>query len=83
MRFDYLEPESIEETLAMLGQYNGKSKIMAGGTDVMLQIRNKAIKPEYVIDITRIPGLDYITFDDQQGLRLGVLTTIRALENIC
>jgi len=80
MRFEYLEPESIEETLAMLRRYSGKSKIMAGGTDLMLQIRNKAIKPEYVVDITRIPGLDYITFDDQQGLRLGALTTIRALE---
>ena len=80
MRFDYLEPQSIEEALALLSQYHGKSKIVAGGTDLMLQIRNRAIKAEYVIDITRIPGLDQITFDDQQGLRLGALTTIRALE---
>lgn len=80
MRFDYLEPENIEETLDMLSKYNKRSKIVAGGTDLILQIRQKAIKPEYVIDITRIPGLDYITFDDQQGLRLGALTTIRALE---
>ena len=80
MRFDYLEPESIEETLAMLSKYNGRSKIIAGGTDLMLQLRLKVIKLECVIDITRIPGLDYITFDDQQGLRLGALTNIRALE---
>ena len=80
MRFDYFEPETIKETLAMLSQYKGKSKIIAGGTDLILHIRNKAIKPEYVIDITRIPGLDYITFDHQQGLRLGALTTIRTLE---
>jgi carbon-monoxide dehydrogenase medium subunit len=80
MRFEYLEPESIEEALTILGQYQGRSKIIAGGTDLMLQIRNKAIKPEYVVDITRIPGLDCIAFDDQQGLRLGALTTIRALE---
>jgi carbon-monoxide dehydrogenase medium subunit len=80
MRFEYLEPESIEEALAILSRYQGKSKIIAGGTDLMLQMRNKAIRPEYVVDITRIPGLDYITFDDQQGLRLGALTTIRGLE---
>jgi len=80
MRFDYLEPETIEETLVMLSKYDKRSKIVAGGTDLILQIRQKAVKPEYVIDITRIPGLDYITFDDQQGLRLGALTTIRALE---
>jgi carbon-monoxide dehydrogenase medium subunit len=80
MRFDYLEPENIEETLAMLSEYNKRSKIIAGGTDLILQIRHKAIKPEYLIDITRIPGLNYITFDDEEGLRLGTLTTIRALE---
>jgi len=80
MRFEYLEPESIEEALTVLSQYQGKSKIIAGGTDLMLQMRNKAIRPEYVVDITRIPGLDYITLDDQQGLRLGALTTIRGLE---
>ncbi len=80
MRFDYLEPENIKEALALLSQYNGKSNIMAGGTDLMLQVRYKQIKPEVVIDITRIPGLDDITFDGQGGLRLGALTTIRALE---
>jgi carbon-monoxide dehydrogenase medium subunit len=80
MRFEYLEPESIEEALTILSEYQGTSKIIAGGTDLMLQMRNKAIKPEYVVDITRIPGLEYIAFDGQQGLRLGALTTIRALE---
>ncbi len=80
MRFEYLEPETIEETLALLDRYQGKSKIIAGGTDLMLQMRNKAVKPEYVVDITRIPGLDHIAVDGPQGLRLGALTTIRALE---
>lgn len=80
MRFEYLEPESIEETLTMLGKYKGKAKIIAGGTDLMVQMRYMQIRPEYVIDITRIPGMDYITFDNRQGLRLGALTTIRALE---
>jgi carbon-monoxide dehydrogenase medium subunit len=80
MRFEYLEPESIEEALTMLRRYNGKAKIVAGGTDLMLQMRYKTIKPEYVIDITRIPGLDHIILDEQQGLRIGALTTIRALE---
>jgi len=80
MRFEYLEPESIEEALTILSQFQRESKIIAGGTDLMLQMRNRAIRPEYVVDITRISGLDYITFDNQQGLRLGALTTIRALE---
>ena len=80
MRFEYLEPESIDETLAMLSKYSGRSKIIAGGTDLMLQMRYKTIEPEYLIDITRISGMDYMTFDDDQGLKIGALTTIRSLE---
>ena len=80
MRFEYLEPESIDEALGMLSRYHGKAKIIAGGTDLMLQIRYKQVRPEYVIDITRIPDLDNITFEGRQGLKLGALTTIRALE---
>jgi len=80
MRFEYLEPETIEEALTILNRYQGRSKVIAGGTDLMLQMRNKSIDPEYVVDITRIPGLNHIAFDGPQGLRLGALTTIRALE---
>jgi len=80
MRFDYLEPKTIEEALSLFSKYNGKAKVLAGGTDVMLQARNKAINPEYLVDITNIPGLEYITYNDEQGLRIGTLTTIRTLE---
>lgn len=79
MRFDYLEPTTIEEALALLSKNNGKAKVIAGGTNVMLQARNMAINPEYLVDITNIPGLEYITLDGQ-GLRIGALSTIRALE---
>jgi len=80
MRFNYLEPATIEEAVALLGKYDGKAKVIAGGTDLLVQIRNKAIKPEYVVDIGYISGLDYINYDEKQGLRIGALTTIRAIE---
>ena len=78
--FDYIRCESVEEACKALEAGGGRFRIIAGGTDLMVQMRYKQIRPEYVVDVTRIPGLDYITFDDQQGLRLGALTTIRALE---
>lgn len=80
MRFNYLEPATIEEAVSLLFKYNGKAKAMAGGTDLLVQIRNKNIKPEYVVDIGYIPGLDYISYDKKQGLKIGALTTIRAIE---
>jgi carbon-monoxide dehydrogenase medium subunit len=80
MRFDYLEPKSLDDALALLTKYKDKARIIAGGTDVMLQARNKAIKPDYLVDITNIPGLECIKFDDKKGLKIGSLITVRALE---
>lgn len=80
MRFEYLEPTTINEAVSLLNQYGNKARVIAGGTDLLVQIRNKTIQPEYVIDIERITGLDYIKYDAHQGLRIGALTTIRTLE---
>ena len=80
MRFEYVEPTTIQEALSSLIKYDGRGKVIAGGTDLLVQMRQKTIKPEYVIDITYIPGLDYIRYDEREGLRIGALTTIRAIE---
>ena len=63
MRFNYLEPTTIKEAISLLTKYDGRARIIAGGTDLMVQIRNKAQSPEYVVDITYIPGFDYVKLD--------------------
>ena len=80
MRFDYLEPKTIREAVSLLSKYDGKAKVIAAGTDLLTQIRNKAIKPSYVVDIGYIPGLDYTKYDEKGGLSIGALTSIRTLE---
>ncbi len=80
MRFEYLRPTSVEEAVSLLAQYDGKAKVIAGGTNLVVQMRRKEMSPQYVIDIGGIPGLDYINYDEKQGLRIGALTTIRTLE---
>jgi len=80
MRFEYLEPATIEEAVSLLTKYNGRAKVIAGGTDLLVPMRQKVIRPDYVVDIINIPGLDYINYDDEKGLRIGALTTIRSLE---
>ncbi len=80
MRFEYLEPATIEEAVSLLTKYNGRAKVIAGGTDLLVQMRQKVIRPDYVVDIINIPGLDYINYDKEKGLRIGALTTIRSLE---
>ena len=80
MRFNYVEPKTMDEAISLLSKYDGKAKIIAGGTDVMVQTRNRTLRLECVVDITKIPGLDYIDYDEKRGLRLGAATTIRAIE---
>jgi carbon-monoxide dehydrogenase medium subunit len=80
MRFNYLEPRTINEAVSLLAQYQGMSKVIAGGTDLINQIRLKMMKPEYVVDISYIPGLDYIEYDAAGWLSIGALATIRSLE---
>lgn len=80
MRFDYLEPHTIKEAVSLVSKYDGRAKVIAGGTDLMNLIRTKMIKPEYVVDIGHVPGLDYVKYDDKGALSIGALTTIRALE---
>jgi aerobic carbon-monoxide dehydrogenase medium subunit len=80
MRFEYEEAKSIEEALSLLGKYNGKAKVIAGGTDLMVQVRDGRSSPELVVDIGGIKDLNYIRYDDRQGLTIGALTTIRSLE---
>ncbi len=79
-KFEYLAPQSVQETCSLLAQYKEKAKVIAAGTDLLVQMKQKEASPQYLIDIKHIPNLDYIRYDDKGGLQIGALTTIRALE---
>lgn len=79
-KFNYLAPQSIAEACSLLAEHQEKAKVIAAGTDLLVQMKHKKVRPQYIIDIKRIPGLDYIRYDDQSGLQIGALTTIRAIE---
>lgn len=54
---DYCYPTSVEEALAYLIEYRGEARIVAGGTDVLPDVRDGRIAPRCLVDITRIPAL--------------------------
>ncbi len=80
MRFNYLEPRTIGEAVSLLIKCQGSAKVIAGGTDLLNQIRLKMIRPDYVVDISYIPDLDYIQYGPEGQLSIGALATIRSLE---
>ncbi|MBI4962211.1 MAG: xanthine dehydrogenase family protein subunit M [Desulfomonile tiedjei] len=76
--FEYLKPTSVEDALSLLAQYGDKAKVIAGGTDVMVQWKKKLISAEYLISLRNIPALNFI--DLSADLRIGSATPHRALE---
>ena len=52
----YLQPSSLEEALRRLAEFDGKAWIVAGGTDVILQLRAEDLEVEALVDLTTIPG---------------------------
>lgn len=78
-RFDYHEPATLDEAVTLLQRCAGKASLLAGGTDLLVQIREHVRQPAHVVNIKKILGLDDLHFD-AHGLRIGALTTTRALE---
>jgi CO/xanthine dehydrogenase FAD-binding subunit len=70
---------SVEETVSLLGANAGEARIIAGGTDVLPDIRRDKIHPRCLIDITRIPGLDEITVGEEY-VQVGAAVTFAALK---
>ncbi len=74
-RFRYINATTIEEACSLLAQYQGKAKMLAGGTDLLVSMKKREEIPEVVIGIKNIPGLDYIKENSNGGLNIGALTT--------
>lgn len=70
--FDYSAPKSLEEALAALGERGDEARILAGGQSLIPMMKLRLANPAALIDINRVPGLDYIERSDGH-LRVGAL----------
>ena len=61
---EYLFPSSVEEALAMLAEREGRARLVAGGTDLVIELTEGRRAADCLVDITRIAGLDKITLED-------------------
>jgi len=71
----YYTPQSLDEALELLAEHRERARLIAGGTDLIVEIERGVRSPKVIIDITRIPGLDTITQDEQKVIHIGPLIT--------
>lgn len=75
---DYFEPKTVSEAVSLLAKYGAEAKVIAGGTDMLVDMKYKE-EPGCLVNIKKIPGLGAIR-ENGSSLRIGALTTIRDLE---
>jgi len=78
-RIEYYRFETLNEALRFL-RNNPDSKIIAGGTDLVIQLRSGKVEARKLLDISRISELRYVQ-DESEYVRIGALTTIEELKN--
>lgn len=73
-QFDYFAPTSLDEAIQLLEEHGAGASILAGGHSLIPAMKLRLAAPRVLIDIGRVPGLQYITVDDDH-ITIGALTT--------
>lgn len=78
--FDLLIPKTLEEAIGILAEKGDECKILAGGTDVFVDMHNKYEHHAFLMDIKQLPELKEFQFIPGEGLSIGALTTHHDLD---
>lgn len=78
-KFEYRKPGSLSETLRLLKNEGAHIKVMAGGTDLILQIKQGQISPSLVLDVKNVPELNRLEWNEAGGLHIGAAVPLSKL----
>jgi len=79
-RFELILPDSVDECVKALAKGGPESKLLAGGTDLLPQLKNGLLKPARVIDLSGVARLRSIEAGNGKGIKIGSAVTARTLE---
>ena len=77
--FEYHEPKSLDEAVELLKKLGSEAKVLAGGTDLLIQMKMGVLRPKHIINLKKINGLNLIV-DKGEYLSIGALTKLRDIE---
>jgi len=79
--FQLLRPKSLDEAIALIAKHDGELKVVAGGTDLLPSMKQKLFTPPYVLDLRSVRELSGIRSLAGNGVEIGALTTLSAIEH--
>lgn len=77
--FEHFSPKTVAEAIEMLGRYRGEVSVIAGGTDLLIKLKQRLVNFRYIVDLKDIPELqgNHVTKD---GIEIGALTKLSMIE---
>lgn len=80
IRFDYQEPTTLKKAIALLDKHGEDARAIAGGTSLLIMMRQRLLMPKVVVSLARIPKFDTISYNAKTGLRIGAGARHRDVE---
>lgn len=77
--FDYMRPGTPGEVTQLLLEHGEAARLLMGGTDLLVRMREGQIRPQVVIDVKHLPGMDQVALDPEEGLQVGAAVTLNGL----
>lgn len=74
--FDYMRATTADEVVRLLTEHRDKVRLMMGGTDLFVRMREDAISPQIVVDVKHLPSIRDVLYDQQAGLTIGAAVTM-------
>jgi CO/xanthine dehydrogenase FAD-binding subunit len=71
LAFDYAAARSVDEAVSLLAQHEDQARVLAGGTDIIVQVREGRRQVAMLVDVKGIPELNQLSYDASQGLTIG------------
>ncbi|MFH1982843.1 MAG: xanthine dehydrogenase family protein subunit M [Pseudomonadota bacterium] len=84
-RFDFHEPKSLQEAVEILATYGDRARVIAGGTDLMVNLKKKVVSPAHLVSLARIDSLRVLT-GENGSVCIGAYVTVDELassETVC
>lgn len=78
--FDFYQPTTLQEASRLLKDRGPGGRFLAGGTDLVIAMKEKGLLPKYIVDLKRVPGLTGIHENSDGSITIGALTTMYEIE---